>query len=157
MFLFAGGSTATKEGVPNFDTLTGCLGHLRPRVVWWILLHPPAEQWKMITVYVPQCPFALWLGGVPYQNRLQKKGYPYSFRSTGGPSCGSTATKMVFQLVVTENAGVGVEQVQEKYPSTVVVGHKSPMQNNQSCPQGVWAPISRFFSFLHHDARACHV
>ena len=41
----------------------------------------------MIYIYIgpPVVPFYSFWGRVPYQNRLQTKGYPYSNLSTGGP------------------------------------------------------------------------
>ena len=57
-----------RESVAGVLIPAGCLG-------------PPARR-----------PFAhfVWLGGFPYENRLQKKSwYPYSNLSTGGPNCGT--------------------------------------------------------------------
>ena len=44
---------------------------------------PSMREEKLL---VPQeCPLTLFWGRVPLLNRLQKKGYPYSNLSTGGP------------------------------------------------------------------------
>ena len=42
--------------------------------------------------------FYPFLGGFPYENRLQKKGYPYSSLSAGGPSYPASALRTISEL-----------------------------------------------------------